>query len=315
DDFTLNFKSFYPAPPKISSLPPSFPLAQGEVNQDFSKTKTPSSQVPIHQFQNWVNDNYLRSYGEDDLAFLSLEYSSINGCLTRRPRHRPDSNDRVIEETNTPSGEVDFTFEIPALGRHYSEVWREEDIGTVPQSTAEPSPLDGLNLKGDKHSTCHLTLRTCPSDVNESTIMTEKIGVGPLTERLISLIQPLPLEANIHSISAVTGKPISNKSEQALVAPPRLDLYVHQLDSVDLEERVMRELRHIGIMSSDEVVDWSKREDDEISIALRATQNALRNQSHVNSLRKARISEIVRARMAYQEFEQIKDGLDRLIEQ
>lgn len=57
------------------------------------------------------------------------------------------------------------------------------------------------------------------------------------------------------------------------------------------------------------------REDDEISMALRSTQKALRRQASINSRRKGRLSEIVKARMGFQEYEQVKEGLDRVIEQ
>lgn len=62
-------------------------------------------------------------------------------------------------------------------------------------------------------------------------------------------------------------------------------------------------------------IDWSQRVDDQISSALRATQRAYRAQHAVNEARRARLAELVRERMAWQEYESLKDGLDRAVEQ
>lgn len=61
-------------------------------------------------------------------------------------------------------------------------------------------------------------------------------------------------------------------------------------------------------------MEWTAREDDDISSALRACQRLLRDQIAVNEGRKARLAEIVRDRIAYQEYESIRDGLERVIE-
>ncbi|MBW0526876.1 hypothetical protein O181_066591, partial [Austropuccinia psidii MF-1] len=337
EDFTLSFKPLHPPPPTISPLP-SYPKTQGEVAQDFSKTKAPSNQVPIHQFQNWVNDNYLRSFGEDDLAFLSSEHSWSNGFPTFRTHDiQPSTEGESFLEKNPQQVDSDVTFEIPKLGRHYSEVWRDEELGLIPlgsngtnlpthdeppikrESSAQPLPLDLPKVK--------LT------DLNDESLLTERIQLGPLTERLISTIQPIISRFNpaLHFLTSKKNKENQNQESDLQTKQVGVDKSVtfttgqsstaivdnilNHPDSLELESRVMRELRHVGILADDETIDWSTREDDEISMALRATQNVLKNQVYVNSRRKARLTEIVKMRMAYQEYEQIKDGLDRLIEQ
>lgn len=62
-------------------------------------------------------------------------------------------------------------------------------------------------------------------------------------------------------------------------------------------------------------IDWSQRVDDPISSALRAAQRAYRSQHAVNEARRARLAELVRERMAWQEYEGLKEGLDRAVEQ
>ena len=117
------------------------------------------------------------------------------------------------------------------------------------------------------------------------------------------------------------------------------------MDSVDLEDRIRRELNYLGVfpweppnvlngplssasktpvlgsgnlgsnvMNRHGEIDWSLRTDDEISAALRACQRQLRDQMNVNENRKIKLAEIVRDRLAYQEFETLRDALEKQIE-
>lgn len=61
-------------------------------------------------------------------------------------------------------------------------------------------------------------------------------------------------------------------------------------------------------------VDWSHREDDEISTSLRSCQRLLQSQKTLNDSRKDVLASIVRDRMAYQDFETTRDAQERLIE-
>ena len=82
-----------PAPALV--VPAPTPRRQDEVDEDFDHAK-PASQVPYTTFANWVTD-YLRSFGEDDLAFLAS---------------RPED----------PT-----YFDEPALGPHYLDKWADLD--------------------------------------------------------------------------------------------------------------------------------------------------------------------------------------------
>lgn len=61
-------------------------------------------------------------------------------------------------------------------------------------------------------------------------------------------------------------------------------------------------------------VDWSAREDDEISSALRACQRELHHQTALNESRKVILTSIVKDRMAYQDYETTRDAQERIIE-
>lgn len=56
------------------------------------------------------------------------------------------------------------------------------------------------------------------------------------------------------------------------------------------------------------------REDDEISSSLRACQRLLHRQTAINEARKSILTDIVKDRMGYQEYEATRDAQERLIE-
>ncbi|KAG0141597.1 hypothetical protein CROQUDRAFT_281246 [Cronartium quercuum f. sp. fusiforme G11] len=288
DEFSIPSKLLTPLPPALAVLS-AYPKSQGEVNQDFSKAKAPTNQVPIHQFQNWVNENY-----------------------------------RVVED------ETESVFRIPALGPHYSETWRAEDLGLP---VAQVKAGSGLNaLEGQVLPSVHPLaypplVQVKVEDVTDASLLTEKIEIGPLAERLISMIQPIGPHIRAEKETRKTDEPDDTRAGFMLGsdAPgsvalssaeivPRSEKPV-KLDSLELEQRIIKELRYIGVLGNEEEVDWSLRADDEISMALRSTQKALRQQVAINTRRKARLSGIVKARMAFQEYETVKEGLDRVIEQ
>ncbi|KNZ59321.1 hypothetical protein VP01_175g7 [Puccinia sorghi] len=333
EDFSLSPDPLYSLPPLPTiSVPIGYPKTQGEVNQDFSKVKPPSNQVPIHQFQNWINDNYLRSFGEDDLAFLASEYSSINGCPFVRV-HVPTTNSTTTTTTTTTTNTVpavaavastpnsinegnpatttkhaevdekseDMTYVIPPLGRHYSEAWRDEDQGLC--GSLKPHLERGLRPDLETRIP-----RLSHTDLDADALVSEKVHLGPLTERLISAIHP---RSTCPSSSGSSLPRTANDTLASSSVLPKLDL----MDNLELESRVTNELKLLGVIGEEETMDWTTRSDDEISLALRRTQSVLAQQSGRNRLRKGILSRLVKRRMAVQEFEAIKDGLERLLVQ
>lgn len=145
--------------------------------------------------------------------------------------------------------------------------------------------------------------------------MTENVHLGPLTERLVASLNDGGLA------SLLVEVPTDEVDASAGTAAP--------MDAIELEDRLKRELRFLGVFPTDALVpssallaaqantgdiDWSLRTDDEISTALRACQRALRDQIDVNEGKKAKLATIVKDRMAYQEFESTRDGIEKVIE-
>lgn len=61
-------------------------------------------------------------------------------------------------------------------------------------------------------------------------------------------------------------------------------------------------------------IDWAQRADDEISTSLRQTQRLLAEQSSLNESRRSVLLGIARDRLAFAEYQQCLDGLDRVID-
>ncbi|KAK4698409.1 transcriptional adapter 3, partial [Phenoliferia sp. Uapishka_3] len=178
------------------------------------------------------------------------------------------------------------------LGKHYTDRWDEEDSEPAPSTSHPyPSPLDPPVLP-----------RTKPDHLTEDALGMEQIFLGPLSERLVAAL------AFGEDGESSELKERVERDEEA-VQSGKLAV----MDAVDLEERVKKELRFIGILSEEDV-DWGAREDDEISSALRACQRLLLRQTSLNEARKSVLSSIVKDRMAYQDYETTRDAQERVIE-
>jgi transcriptional adapter 3 len=90
---------------------------------------------------------------------------------------------------------------------------------------------------------------------------------------------------------------------------------VGKSDYHSLEERIQREMAYIGLLGPNTEPDWKSREDDDVSARLRMLQAQLREQAALNGARKARIADILKEQLAYQEYATILDDLDKQVEQ
>ncbi|KAM0754110.1 hypothetical protein T439DRAFT_353844 [Meredithblackwellia eburnea MCA 4105] len=179
---------------------------------------------------------------------------------------------------------------IPALGKHYLDRWEEEDADVPVASTSYVSPLEPPVLP-----------RLRPDALTEDALGMENIFLGPLSERLVA------------ALSFEEGGDLSDPRDKVSRDDEGLPTKLAIMDAVDLEERIKKELRFIGILGEEDV-DWSTREDDELSSALRSCQRLLQRQTELNEGRKAILSSIVKDRMAYQEYETTRDAHEKAIE-
>ncbi|KAJ1981628.1 Transcriptional regulator [Dimargaris cristalligena] len=291
------------------------------VDEDFSRVKV-TSEVPITTF--WTSvEPYFRPLTDNDLLFLQEEADNVTPYLT------------------------------PHLGRHYTQVWAEEDqklfpngppystaSGTDPTTSLNnPHPMTKIKSRPSSRGSKLGSAIPAPLDslpppllppptivdrppvppegkpihdfLNEH-LVDDEVGCGPLTDRIVNaLIQDKIIEPPEDYPDDDGADPdlgsVKSESGLGLFSGGAVEI-------AGLEERLARELRYIGLLG-DTDVDWAAREDDEVSAVLRHAQRQLREQAEINHQRKARLLDVVRDHLAYQEYRQIVDELDKQVEQ
>ncbi|CAG8812003.1 12460_t:CDS:2, partial [Racocetra persica] len=213
--------------------------------EDAPVVKSTKDQVAIKAFYEHI-DAYIRDYTEEDIDFLESK-----GVF-------PLDDDETI----------------PKLGRHYLEVWAEEERNLVPQTTEELEARQTDVIKGP--------LKGQDQDISGP-------PCGPLAERVLAAF--LECDIGNDDVPAANG---NNYDEPT--TPEATQMNGHR-EILDMDDRLKRELRALDLMD-DQDVEWDDREDDEISIRLRECQSKLREQVKRNNYRKRVLLEKVKARSA-----------------
>ncbi|OCH88235.1 hypothetical protein OBBRIDRAFT_758549 [Obba rivulosa] len=274
-DFALPaLQPLIPTRPPLPPPPVPGPSRPIEVMDDFSKCKPPA-QVLATTFYTSV-EPWLRPIKEEDVGFL--EYTSDE-----------------IEP-----------FVMPKLGRHYSEQWEEEDVALYGGPLPSTSALRAAGTLPGSSSTAPLP-KWEPSTLMEADLLTEERGHGPLTERLVSALIPMHDTTEWKGVKAaeeaMEGRPGTNGAAAAAARD--------KLNVADLEERIKNVMRHHGLL--DTIPDFSEAVDDPIATALRHAQRELRTVVATNKARKARLVDIARDRLGYQEYLDLRDSIDKNI--
>lgn len=257
-------------------------------DKDFSNAK-PVNQIAFNTFQTFV-EPYTRPLAEEDMAFLR------------------ERGDRVTPFLPVPRGK-----------KHWTEVWAEEDGSMI---------TDAM----DRLSTTHP--RGSVEQIEDGNETTDSVSSGPLASRLMSLLKfehrsPLT-DLTGNEINAFTDgndtmdldglatgneggeRPLASATSVADVPGSKSS---HRLDYVQSDERIKAELRYLGLLGQDENPDYDAHNDDDISERLRLLQAELRRVMIVNGARKARLLDLAKERLAYQEYSTIHDDLDSQVQQ
>ncbi|EKM56075.1 uncharacterized protein PHACADRAFT_196124 [Phanerochaete carnosa HHB-10118-sp] len=275
-DFSLHAQiPLLPTRPPIPSPPIPGPSKPTDVTDDFSRARPPNNQVTATTYYTSI-EPYLRPIKEEDIGFLEYTHDEVE------------------------------PFIMPKLGRHYSEVWEEEDMAQygfpLPGTAAVRS---GITLPGS-NSMAPLP-KWEPSQLQETDLVTEERGHGPLTERLVSAMIPLQNATEWKGVKAaeeaMEGRPGTNGAA-AQAARDKMNVY-------DLEERVKNVMRFHKLLN--DLPDFSEAVDDPIATALRHAQKELRQVVATNKARRARLTAIARDRLAYQEYVELRETLDKNI--
>jgi transcriptional adapter 3 len=287
-------------------------MLPGEIpDQDFSKAKPPN-QVQFTSFAQYI-EPFFRSYTEEDISFLNQKAVGGDTAYTRPGLISPSV--------------------IPPLGPSYVDVWARED---------GPNPGYSLTPLSSRTDTSRLRPKGSSDNLTDDSVEAgNEVSCGPLASRLLSAIMEDP-EQN------TAGEP--NDKESSII-DSSWKVNAVPGDYTSLEERLKREFRYVGILDvnllkseekkkqqfrlasngakvnggntanastldDDFDIDWvNGREDDEICYELRMLQKKLRTVTKVNQACKRRLTPLVQEQMAYQEYTQILDDLDRQVDQ
>ncbi|KAH7155601.1 histone acetyltransferases subunit 3-domain-containing protein [Dactylonectria estremocensis] len=273
-------------------------IAGDPPDKDFSNAK-PSSQINFSTFSTYV-DPFFRPFSEEDLAFL---------------RER---------------GERVMPFVMPKRGkRHYTEVWAEED-----GAMSIDSPQQGRDKLPPNQP--RGSIENMDDDVGES----DKLSVGPWLARLMQTFRPearAPTEEKPPTNGVTNGDTsmngdangedhaVSTEDKSNPLAPATLmpessseawkKASHPKLEYSQVDERIKQELRHIGFLPLEGFeAEFDGHYDDEVAARLRLLQSRLKEQMLINGARKTRLTDLVRERMAHQEYQTILEDLDSQVQ-
>lgn len=158
-DFTVpGHVSLLPTRPPVPPPPIPGPSKPTEVTEDFSKAKQPA-QTLVSTFYTSI-EPWIRNIKEEDVGFL--EYT----------------------------GDEVEPYVMPKLGPHYTEQWELEDL-KAQEVAGFPTGRD-LSIPLASSSFSAPVPKWDPSTLSEPDLVNEERGHGPLTERLVSALLPMP---------------------------------------------------------------------------------------------------------------------------
>lgn len=304
DPTVYEIREVYPGMPEslrkeiysVAVYPPSdlSDLIAGDPpDKDFSNAK-PSSQINFSTFSTYV-EPFFRPFSEEDLGFL---------------RER---------------GDRASPFVMPKRGkRHYTEVWAEEDGSMV---------IDSPQQGRDKLSPN--APRGTIENMNDTVAETDGLSIGPLASRLLQALRPENRQQVTEDKAATNGvngdismngdaddhpPPIDDKAlpPATFMTDSNTDAWkkaTHpKLEYAQVDERLKQELRHIGFLPPEGEAEYDGHFDDEVAGRLRVLQTRLKEQMLINGARKARLTDLVRERMAHQEYQTILEDLDSQVQ-
>jgi transcriptional adapter 3 len=282
-------------------------LLPGEIpDADFTRAK-PANQVQFATFASYI-EPYFRNYIEEDLSFLNQKTVGIEGSYTRQQIS---------------------SYIIPPLGPLYTDVWADEDGPNAGYSLSPPPQEDNVTSLLPKGS---------EEKISEDILESEDISCGPLASRLLSALLREGPEKEEESGAEEESDSTPTKNASTF-DQQGWKVSAVKADYNSLEERLKREFRYVGILDinlslreqrkrrqfsanqrqtdeEDFEIDWMNgTEDDDICVEMRALQKRLKSACKLNQACKRRLVPIVQEQMAYQEYSQILDDLDKQVDQ
>lgn len=283
---------------------------------DFSKIK-PTNQVQFATFQTFV-ENFFRNFTDDDLKFLKKNYVD------------------VIVPSNNSNGHLSSNvnpFLMPKLGSLYTKVWNEEEQQEGYSTTIKEPTID------------HFTARGSNEKLNDDTLESENISLGPLVSRLLSaMVQENDIYNSASGLGLLENETESeDKKQSTAISLLQQQQQPTKIPSVNvdfntLEDRLKTELKYIGLYNinpdedeegesmgngnndskdfkHEDEPNWVNMEDDEVSQELRQLQGNLKQLVGKNNKRKRVLIPIIENQLSWQEYLSILDDLDKQVDQ
>jgi transcriptional adapter 3 len=194
--------------PPILPLPKPGPSKPIEVTEDFSTAKQPT-QTPVTTFYTSI-EPYIRPIREEDVGFLE---------------HTGDEVEPYV---------------MPKLGRHYLDVWAEQDAQLL---GATLSPGAGTLRDAPPDAFAPPTPKWDPSTLMETDLTTEARGHGPLTERVLSALLPMG-DATVWKGVKAAEDAMEGRPGGSAAAAARKE----KMNVSDLEARIRDTMRYHGLL-------------------------------------------------------------------
>jgi len=317
-------------------------IAGDPPDKDFSNAK-PSNQINFSTFSSYI-DPYFRSFTEEDLAFLrergdrvtpfvmpkrgKKHYTevwaeedgamSIDSSPPGRDRLPPNQPRGTIENIDDDVAETDKLSVGPLLSRLLQAMRPEHRA-----PSADEKGINGVNGDGDV-SMNGISSFDFSLDASTPTASSSQAnGMNGFTNGINGTNGTSGGPNGEHSLPAATFMPESNTEAWKKATHPKLDYS-------QVDERIKQELRHIGFFplpphdpsnpgaapppDPATTADYDGHFDDEVAARLRLLQARLRDQVLLNGARKSRLTDLVKERMAFQEYQTILEDLDSQVQ-
>ena len=321
-------------------------IAGDPPDKDFSNAK-PSNQINFSTFSSYT-DPYFRPFTEEDLAFLrergdrvtpfvmpkrgKKHYTdvwaeedgamSIDSSPLGRDRLPPNQPRGSIENMDDDVAETDKLSVGPLLSRLLQAMRPEH---RAPPAEEKPAMVNGINGVGDisMNGIASFDFSIDGSTANSSGSQAQVNGSNGLVNGANGTNGIVLGPNEEQALPPATFMPESHSETWKKASHPKLDYS-------QVDERIKQELRHIGFLpllphdpsnpgatpqpDPATTADYDGHYDDEVAARLRLLQARLREQVLINGARKARLTDLVKERMAYQEYQTILEDLDSQVQ-
>ncbi|KAK3904738.1 chromatin-remodeling complexes subunit NGG1 [Staphylotrichum tortipilum] len=326
-------------------------IAGDPPDKDFSSAK-PSNQINFSTFSTFI-EPYFRAFTEEDLAFLRERgdrvtpfvmpkrgkkhfteiWAEEDGAMAidsspagGRDRLPPNQARGSIEHMDDEVAETDKLSVGPLLSRLLQAMRPEH---RAPPAEDRPGGANGVNGDGDSMNGIASFDFSFGGDNAPASQLNGANGVNG-----INGVSSQPLNPDQpQSLPAATYMTESNTEAWKKATHPKLDYS-------QVDERIKQELRHIGFLpllphqdaangaaasganpsapapqpDPATTAEYDGHYDDEVAARMRLLQSRLSEQALLNGARKARLTDLVKERMAYQEYQTILEDLDSQVQ-